>query len=397
MKLSRQQLTALSFCLIAIAFGQSLVFAILPPLGREVGLSELQITSIIASSALVFGLASPRWGRRSDTVGRKPIILIGLGGYSVGTLLFASLFQAALMGLVSGLALYLGALLIRCVQAMVMSATGPAATAYAADHTSPAKRTRAMAKLGAAHSTGTILGPAVSGALATLGLLAPLFFAGLLTALAALVIIFRLPRTPDADLVQRTTQTRLRYTDPRVVRYLLAAIGLFTGFSGIQQTLGFSVQDKLVLTGVETAQMTGAALMVSAVFSFLAQMLLVQRLNLKPSQFIQIGLACLLVATFFVGNFEAFPSLAVGMAFMGVGLGTAMPSISAGASLAVTAEEQGAVAGLVSSSPAIGFVGGPLVAGALYQVDPAYATLFSGCVFAILLLTMVFTGRSPKK
>ena len=247
MQLSRQQLSTLAFCLIAIAIGQSLVFAILPPLGREVGLSELQITSIIASSALIFGLASPRWGRHSDRVGRKPVILIGLAGYTVGTLAFASLFQAALMGMTSGLVLYLAALLVRAGQATIMSATSPAATAYAADHTSPDQRAKAMAKLGAAHSTGTILGPAVSGALATLGLLAPLFFAGLLTAIAAVVTAIKLPRSLNGDLVQRKTQPRLRYTDPRVVRYLVAAIGLFTGFSGIQQTLGFSIQDKLHL------------------------------------------------------------------------------------------------------------------------------------------------------
>ena len=231
-----------------------------------------------------------------------------------------------------------------------MSASGPAATAYAADHTSPDQRTKAMGKLGAAHSTGTILGPAVSGILATLGLLAPLFFAGILTGLAALYIAFKLPATPKDDLVQRKTQTNMKYTDPRVVRYLAAAIGLFTGFSGVQQTLGFSIQDKMVLSGIETAQMTGAALMVSAIFSFAAQMLLVQRLNWSPETFIRLGLASLLTSTLFIGNFENYFILNIGMAFMGTGLGLAMPSISAAASLAVTADEQGAIAGLVSSS-----------------------------------------------
>jgi hypothetical protein len=48
---------------MATGIGQSLVFAILAPLGREVQLAELQITSIIAISALIFGLVAPRWGR----------------------------------------------------------------------------------------------------------------------------------------------------------------------------------------------------------------------------------------------------------------------------------------------------------------------------------------------
>jgi MFS family permease len=392
--LNRQQSAVLLFSLLTVAIGQSLVFAILPPLGREVNLSEVQITSIVAVSALVFGVASPFWGRYSDRVGRKPVILIGLLGYSVGTLVFASVFQAALVGLFSStVVFYILVLVSRCGQSVIMSATGPACAAYAADHSAPEHRTKAMARLGAANSMGTILGPAVSGALATLGLLAPLFFAGLLTAVAAVITVIKLPPTPPDELTARSARKRLRYTDPRVVRFLVAAVGLFTGFSAIQQTLGFSVQDRLLLSGVETAQMTGAALMVSAVFAFMAQWLIVQKLNLEPEQFVLMGLLSLLSATFFVGGFETFGGLSIGMAFMGTGLGLSMPSISAGASLAVSPEEQGAVAGLVSSCPAIGFVVGPVAGGWLYQQNETWASMFSAAVFVLLLLVMLITHK----
>jgi MFS family permease len=64
--------------LMATGIGQSLVFAILAPLGREVDLAEVQITSIIALSALVFAVSHRRyWGRLSDRIGRKPVILSG--------------------------------------------------------------------------------------------------------------------------------------------------------------------------------------------------------------------------------------------------------------------------------------------------------------------------------
>ena len=395
MGLSRQQSAVLLFSLLTVAIGQSLVFAILPPLGREVNLSELQITSIIAISALVFGVCSPFWGRYSDKVGRKPVILIGLLGYTFGTIGFAGVFQASLLGFfAAGSTFYAFVLISRCAQSVIMSATGPACAAYAADHSTPDQRTKAMARLGAAHSMGTILGPAVSGALATLGLLAPLFFAGLLTAAAAVVTYIKLPRTPPEDLVSRVVRARLRYRDPRVARYLVAAVGLFIGFSGIQQTLGFSVQDRMHLSGIETAQTTGAALMISALFAFLAQWLIVQKINLKPEQFVRLGLLSLLAATIFVERFQDFSLLGVGMAFMGTGLGLSMPSISAGASLAVGPEEQGAVAGLVSSCPAIGFVVGPLAAGWLYQQQESWASVFSAGVFALLLIIMLF---NPEK
>lgn len=392
-QLTRQQLTVLILALMATGMGQSLVFAILAPLGREVHLRELQITSIIALSALIFGLAAPRWGRFSDRIGRKPIIITGLVGYTVGTLLFTSVFYAGLTGLLSGTLLYSVLLLTRCSQSIVMSATGPASAAYAADHTSREQRTKTMARLGTANSMGTILGPAVSGALATFGLLAPLYFAALLAALAAVVVWRKLPVTPAAQLTTRNLTRRLRYTDRRIALLLVTAVGLFIGYSSIQQTLGFQLQDKLHLSGIETAQMTGAALMVSAIFTFLTQVTVMQRLQLRPTQFIRMGLLSMLFGAAVVSGFETFTVLAVGMAFLGTGMALCMPSISAGASLAVAPEEQGAAAGLVSSCPAIGFAIGPICAGGLYQIHSPLAPLFSASVFFVVLLILVFYDR----
>ena len=392
-RLTRHQLSTLIVSLMATGIGQSLVFAILAPLGREVDLGELQITSIIAVSALVFGLSSPRWGRLSDRIGRKPVIITGLIGYTFGTLLFTSVFYAGLSGLLSGLTLYIVLLVARCSQSVVMSATNPASTAYAADHTSRDERTSTMAKLGTANSMGTILGPAVSGALATFGLLAPLYFAGCLSALAALLIWRQLPSTPRESLVSRGMRARLRWRDPRLRLYVMSAIGLFVGFSGIQQTLGFQLQDKLSLTGIQTAQMTGAALMVSATFTFIMQVTVMQRLKLRSLQFVRIGLLSMMFGAATISASDSFAVLAVGMAFLGAGLGLCMPAISAGASLAVTPEEQGGAAGLISACPALGFIAGPICAGALYQINGSLAPLFSAAVFFVLLVILVVKDR----
>jgi len=397
-QLTRQQLTVLILALMATGMGQSLVFAILAPLGREVHLRELQITSIIALSALIFGLAAPRWGRFSDRIGRKPIIITGLVGYATGTLLFTSVLYAGLTGLLGGALLYGILLLTRCSQSIVMSATGPASAAYAADHTSREQRTRTMARLGTANSMGTIMGPAVSGALATFGLLAPLYFAAALAAVAAVVVWRKLPVTSGAaHTTGRNPGPKLRYSDRRIALLLVTAVGVFVGFSSIQQTLGFQLQDKLHLSGIETAQMTGAALMVSAAFTFLVQVTVMQRLQLRPTQFIRVGLLSMLFGAAVVSGFETFAVLAVGMAFLGTGMALCMPSISAGASLAVTPEEQGAAAGLVSSCPAIGFAVGPICAGALYQIHSPLAPLFSAAVFFAVLLILVFYDRQPDR
>lgn len=392
--LERSQAAVLILALMATAIGQSLVFAILAPLGREVGMAEVQITSIIASSALVFAIFSPAWGRLSDRVGRKPVIITGLLGYTVGTVIFASVFSAGLAGLLSGWLLYGFALTARCAQAVIMSGTGPGATAYAADRTSPAKRTATMAKLGTANSLGMIIGPAVSGALATLGLLAPLYFAGVLTAASAVLVWRALPAIPVAARKDHTPRRRLGYLDPRVRRFALTAIAIFTGFSSIMQTLGFQLQDKLDLSGVQTAQLTGAALMVSALFTFTMQTTVMQRVKASPKVFVRSGLASLCIGSLLVSGFESFSVLAVGMALLGTGLGLSMPAIMAGTSLAVPADEQGAAAGVIGSCPAVGFVTGPIAGGLLYPLSPAAPALLSSAIFLLTVAMLALTSRS---
>lgn len=395
--LPRRQMLILIGALMAIGIGQSLVFAILAPLGREVNMAEVQITSIIAVSALVFAVASPFWGRLSDRLGRKPLILVGLIGYTAGTVLFTSVLAAGLAGLLSGITLYAVALVTRCSQSVIMSATSPSTTAYAADITTPLERTAAMAKLGTANSLGMILGPAVSGVLATLGLLAPLYFAGILSAVAAIVVWRALPSIPVAERRSREKPRRMRYLDPRIRRYMLTAVALFTGFSAIQQTLGFQLQDKLDLDGIRTAQYTGAALMVSALFTFVVQVTVMQRAKLPPRVFIRTGLASLALGSLCVAGFQGFYLLALGMALMGTGLGLCMPAITAGASLAVGPEEQGGAAGVIGACPAVGFVTGPVIGGIIYPFSASGPAIFAAAVLATTIGLLFATSKKPPR
>ncbi|MDH5737934.1 MAG: MFS transporter, partial [Gammaproteobacteria bacterium] len=159
--------------LVITGMGFSVLFPLMAPMGREMGLSEFQTTSIIGVSAFVVFLSSPIWGRISDRWGRKPVILVGLFGFSIGTLLFNSVLLAGLSGLLIGLPLYIVLIGSRILHASVMSAGMPSSTAYMADITDVSNRTRGMGASGAANNLGSILGPALAG-LAVISMLAPL-------------------------------------------------------------------------------------------------------------------------------------------------------------------------------------------------------------------------------
>ena len=378
--------------LLTTAVGQSFIFAILPPLGREVQFSELQINSIIAFSALIFSVGSAWWGRLSDQLGRKPVMLIGLFGYAGGTVLFALSFQVGLNGWMSGGSLFALVMLVRCTQSVIMSATNPGTAAYAADRTDRLQRTRALARLSSASSLGLIAGPAIAGALAGFGLLFPLFFAAALALLAALAIAVALP--PDERIVRGSRDhKKLSPLDPRLRAYLLCSFMVFTGFAGIQQTLGFRLQDMLALSGTATVQKTGLCLMISALCTFGMQMTVAQRFQGSPMILVRVGAGFMLAGAIAVALSSNLATTMVGMASMGAGLGLVVPAIAAAASLAVTNTEQGAAAGLVPAVPAAGFVLGPLLCGSLYSLSAVISGLAAAAILVLaVVLALVSTG-----
>ena len=392
-QLTSIQLWSLSFVVLVMSVGQSAVYAFLPPLGREVSLNELQIATLMALPSLIYAVASPWWGGVSYRIGRKPVILICCFAYTIGALIFAGVFMAAVSGAITGLLMYGIILVVRTVHTAVMSGGSPVAFAYGADCSSREQRTRTMAQLATAGGLGAIIGPAMGGLLASINLLYPLVIAALLTAIAGLWCVFRLPDLGIVKNSKNKSSVSIGYLDKRIVYFVAIAIGMHIGFSSLQQTLAFLIQDRFHLSGTETAQTAGIAFMVSAICSFLAKLFIVQRVPLKPLQFITIGFFALLIAAVIIAWFRNLSELYTAMAIIGAGLGIIAPSISAAVSLKVNSDEQGAAAGLMGGCTAIGFVIGPLIAGAIYPFGSAYPAIFSSGIFFMILLTLIGFNR----
>lgn len=391
--LSSGQLMALTLALLSIAIVQSFIFAILPPLGRSVGFHEVQINTIISLSALVFTISSAYWGRVSDRMGRKPVILIGLLGSTFGTLIFIAAFSIGINGMLVGVPLFMLIIAVRCLASMTMSAANPASIAYAADNSLRVKRTQIIARLSAAGSIGMIIGPVFAGLLVGWGLLAPMYAAAMLTMAAALFIAFKLPAGASHHHYDRALpRQKLHVLDPRIRLYLICSVGVFIGFSGLQQTLGFRLQDSLGLSGTETARHTGFCLMASAVSTFIMQMTVTPRFGATPIYLVRAGVFSLVIGALIIAAVNDFTGILIGMAFMGAGLGMAVPAIASAVSLAVSGTEQGGAAGLVTACPAAGFIAGPILAGLLYKIYPELAAIGAAAVLATVFV-FSFTQR----
>ena len=377
--------------LVSVGMGFTVLFPVLAPLGREIGLSEIQITTIISASGLIVFLASPIWGRRSDLWGRKRVMLIGIFGVAFGTTLFNSTLLAGMTGVLTGTALFIALIVTRMLHATVMAASMPAANAYMADITDAASRTKGMGAAGAANNLGSILGPAVAG-LAFISLLAPLWIMAVVAFLNALFVWRFLPEPPRHRAPVHAK--RLKYSDPRILPFIIVGVLMFTGMGMVQQTIGFRIQDALNLSAADTAQTVGVAMMLSAACSLLAQAVIVQRLTIAPFNLLRLAMPLLVLAFVLMATTTSQTSLTLAMGVLGLGMGLAGPGFMAGASLAVPAEEQGAVAGVAGSCGPLGFTIGPLAGGALYQIAPQLPYALTAGMYVVLFLAMFWlAGR----
>ncbi|MDI6771135.1 MAG: MFS transporter [bacterium] len=179
--------------LVMVGFG--IVMPILPFLARRFGASSLQMGLLITAWAVAQFVASPFWGLAADRIGRKPVLVVGLFGY---TLAFLG------MALAQSYEMLLAA---RVVGGLISASVLPSAQAIAADLSTPEERSAVMGRMGAGFGLGFLVGPAAGGILALVGPLVPFYAAAAASALA-LPLVVRLVGEPPAD-ARRAAASRL--------------------------------------------------------------------------------------------------------------------------------------------------------------------------------------------
>ncbi len=368
----------LFFSLMAIGAGNTmLIAAVLPPLTRELGLPDWMAGAVFALSAFWWSVTSPFWGGRSNRWGRRPVAALGLAGYALSMLLLFVSGWLALSGILTGTFVIFACLAIsRSFFGMIGSGTNPAAQAYVADRTSQAERQSEIAFITSGFSVGTVIGPAFAAALvATLGLLSPLMLTAIIASTMAAMIWFRLPETRDpvADAIQFEEEPGARglWRSGPVLPFLVFAVCLSLTTGILTQVFVFSVMDKLDVSGKAAAQFTGPAFTVGALAVLLAQLVLIPRLKLRNKTLMWIGCLPLLTGALLMVFAVDYATLILAQFCVGLGQGLARPGFSSGASLAVSPQLQGNVAGLVISANGMGFIITPFFGLFVYEyVNP---------------------------
>jgi MFS family permease len=364
--------------------GFSLLFAILPPVGRQLGFSEFQVGIVFATGSVCLFFGAPLWGRKSDIWGRKPVLMIGFIGYALAQLAFVGFIELGLKGILAGMAVFGALLLCRIASTHTVSAVNGPASGYIADMTSERDRTAKLSWVNASFGIGSALGPGVGGLLAAFGILVPFYAISAWALLMALVIWLLLPE-PRVHRPSRPSE-RLRMGDKRILPVIILTSVSFFAITANLQLAAFYVQDHLGYNSENTSQAVGALLTVMAISALATQLFIIRRIRLHPYSLMVIGMPLGTLGLFGVTVTSSLIAFLLFFALIGLAVGLVGPALSGAASLSVGAEEQGGVAGIVEASRAIGSFAAGTGATALYGFGPRVP--YGLTTFALFLMSI---------
>ncbi len=370
----RSSLLTLFSVVVIDLIGFGVVIPILPYLAESFGASATVLGLLLTCYSAMQFLFAPVWGRFSDRIGRRPVMLITIAGTSM-----------ALLAL--GFAPSLPWLFVARLLGGLFSANISVATAYVADLTEGPERTRWMGLIGVAFGIGFILGPAVGGLLAPYGYHVPMLAAA---ALAAVNFIYGLAalREPVARQTGERAAATLRLPPPGTVRKLCAASFIFTfGVSQLETVFAFFMIDSFDYEAREVAYI----LVLMALIMAAVQGGAIRRLAVRFGEPRLILAGSALLAASFIGVpwMPTVALLLIPLAVASVGRALVYPSLLGLVSTAAPAEERGLVMGAFQSSASLARVFGPLAAGALY--DFYFASPY---LLAAVLMVPVFAIAS---
>jgi MFS family permease len=369
--------------LLCMGAGQTVLFNILPPLSRQLHLSEVQTTSVFAVSAAIWVVSATFWGKRSDRWGRKPVMLLGLLAFAASFALFASVMLGGLEHWLPAIAVFPLMILARSLYGLLGSGTSPAAQAYVADRTTPQERLQGMATVGSAFGLGTAVGPGIASVFSPFGLLVPFYFISGLALASAATIWFLLPERTAPKVFDRPVSS-VKWHDRRILPFVIFAVVLSTASTVPVQTMGFFFIDMLHLKASLQPYYISVGQVASSAAALFAQLVVVRYVKISSRAMTSIGLCAALTCCVVFLFSASFPVLVVALALQGLGFGLARPGFTTGASLSVAPHEQGAVAGVIGGVSAIGFIGGPLI-GWMYEWSPYLPYVFGGVLLAGLV------------
>ncbi len=376
--------------------GFGVIIPLLPFFAEHFDASPMTVGLLMATYSLGQFIAAPFWGRTSDRIGRRPILLITLAGGSISYVLLG--FADSLWMLFTARAL-----------GGFMAGNISTAFAYVADTTTPENRAKGMGVIGAAFGLGFIAGPAIGGILAgpdplNANFQAPAFAAAGLSLTAFVMTIFLLKESLSEDLrrslsekprVQRSQQFREAISRPHVgLLIALSFLATFV-FAGMETTFAMWSERRFSWG----PQQNGYIFAFIGVLSAIIQGGLTGRLTRRfgEANLVVQGAVALALGMLLIPLSDSLTTLLVAMVIVAYGFSVINPAMTSLISLQVGPEEQGGIMGVTRSATTMARVLGPVWAGMLFAVIGIDWPYFAGTAVMIVVAIIAAKGLNFQK
>lgn len=381
----RASLLPIFLTVVIDLLGFGIVLPLLPLYGREFGASHVVVGLLFISFSGLQFVSAPLWGRLSDRVGRRPVVLLGLVGSFASYLLFG----------VAALQSTLTLLFVSRLTAGVFGGTISTAYAYIADVTPSQERGRAMALIGVAFGVGFTLGPAVGGLGHALHPAAPGLIAAAFS-LTALAFAWRRLAEPERHVAEEArtwldlATLRKALRRPSIGAILLLGFLTVTVFALLESTLGLLGREAYGFDYWEV----GLLFSYLGFWSIVTQGWVVRRFIRRAGEmrFTLAGSFVLAASMLGLGVMErSLWLLALISPFSVLGAGMIGPSLASLLSRRTSADVQGGIMGVNQSLQSLARIAGPMVGLPLFGVAvplPFYAgagAMAAACLLALRL------------
>jgi MFS family permease len=385
----RASLLVLFLTVFIDLIGFGMVIPFLAFYAREYGASGVAVGAVVGVFSIMQFLFAPLWGRLSDRVGRRPVILISLLAACLGYTLFA----------------FARSYVVLFISRIIAGAGGASigtAQAYIADSTPPEGRARGMGLIGAAFGIGFIVGPPMSGILSAIGVrqgLAGNFLPGIVAAslsiIAFLVALFVLGESKPPDLKPRSglppqfdknVWHDVR-THPLISLAIVAMFLTMMSVAGMETSVTLHARDRFDFQQIDLAYLFLVMGLVVATIQGGLLGRLVKKLGEK--NLVIIGTLSFTLGLGLIPQVYRPTLLFVVAILVAIGQGLVYPSLTSLISRASPPGEQGSFLGLAVSIGSLARFVGPILSGFLYDLAQARGSFYGGAIMTAIAFLIV--------